>query len=55
MTNAFSKSLKHLKAALTLHFAYYNLCRVHGSLHVTPAMQAGLTDHVWGISELLTR
>ncbi len=53
LTNAFSKKLSHLKAAVALHFAYYNFCRVHGSLRVTPAMEAGITDHVWSISELL--
>lgn len=53
LTNAFSKKLTHLKAAVALHFAYYNFCRVHGSLRVTPAMEAGLTDHVWSIAELL--
>jgi transposase-like protein/IS1 family transposase len=53
LTNAFSKKLSHLKAAVALHFAYYNLCRVHGSLRVTPGMAAGITDHVWNISELL--
>jgi hypothetical protein len=53
LTNAFSKKLANLKAAVALHFAYYNFCRVHKSLRVTPAMEAGLTDHVWTISELL--
>jgi len=53
LTNAFSKKLSHLKAAVALHFAYYNFCRVHSSLRVTPAMEAGLTDHVWAIAELL--
>lgn len=53
LTNAFSKKLSHLKAAVALHFAYYNFCRVHSSLRVTPAMEAGLTDHVWDIEELL--
>ena len=53
LTNAFSKKLSHLKAAIALHFAYYNFCRVHSSLRVTPAMEAGLTDHVWSIAELL--
>jgi IS1 family transposase len=55
LTNAFSKKLENLKAAVALHFAYYNFCRVHASLRVTPAMEAGLTDHVWSIGELLTR
>jgi hypothetical protein len=43
-----------LKAACALHFAYYNFCRVHSSLRATPAMEAGITDHVWTIAELLT-
>jgi hypothetical protein len=54
LTNAFSKKLSHLKAAVALHFGYYNFCRVHSSLRVTPAMEAGLTDHVWSIAELLS-
>jgi len=54
LTNAFSKKLSHLKAAVALHFAHYNLCRVHASLRVTPAMQAGITDHVWELNEILT-
>ncbi len=53
LTNAFSKKLSHLKAAVALYFAYYNFCRVHLTLRVTPAMEAGLTDHVWSIAELL--
>jgi transposase-like protein/IS1 family transposase len=53
LTNAFSKKWENLQAAVALHFAYYNFCRVHSSLRVTPAMEAGLTDHVWTISELL--
>ena len=54
LTNAFSKKLANLKAALALHFAYYNFCRVHKTLRVTPAMAAGVTDRVWGLEELLT-
>jgi IS1 family transposase len=53
LTNAFSKKLSHLKAAVSLHFGWYNFCRVHGTLRVTPAMEARLTDHIWSISELL--
>ncbi len=53
LTNAFSKKLANLKAACALHFAYYNFCRVHQTLRVTPAMEAGLTDHVWELRELL--
>jgi hypothetical protein len=36
-----------------LHFAYYNFCRVHRSLRVTPAMEAGITDRIWGLKDLL--
>jgi hypothetical protein len=53
LTNAFSKKLSHLKAAVAFHFAYYNMCRVHSSLRVTPAMQAGITDHVREFDELV--
>jgi IS1 family transposase len=53
LTNAFSKKLANLKAALALHFAYYNFCRIHRTLRVTPAMAAGVTDRVWGLSDLL--
>jgi IS1 family transposase len=52
LTNAFSKKLSHLKAACPLHFVWYNFCRVHSSLRVTPAMEAGLTDHVWTLGEV---
>jgi hypothetical protein len=53
LTNAFSKKLDNHKAACALHFAYYNFCRIHKSLRVTPAMGAGLTDHIWTVKELL--
>jgi hypothetical protein len=39
--------------ALALHFMHYNFCRVHQTLRVTPAMQAGITDHAWSIEEVL--
>ena len=55
LTNAFSKKLENHKAAMALHFAHYNLCRVHRSLRVTPAMEAGITDHVWTVEELLDK
>ena len=55
LTNAFSKKLENLKAACALHFAYYNFCRIHKSLRVTPAMEAGLTDHLWTLRELLSQ
>jgi hypothetical protein len=53
LTYAFSKKWDNLKAALALHFAYYSFCRVHRTLKKTPAMAAGITDHVWTLSELL--
>jgi IS1 family transposase len=55
LTNAFSKSVVCLQAAVALHFAYYNFCRVHMTLRVTPAMQSGLTRHVWTVEELVER
>jgi transposase-like protein/IS1 family transposase len=53
LTNAFSKKVENLKAAVALHFAWYNFVRVHKSLRVTPAMQAGIANHVWSFNELL--
>jgi len=53
LTHAFSKKLRNHKAAVSLHFAYYNLCRIHGSLRTTPGMAAGVTSTVWSIDELL--
>jgi transposase-like protein/IS1 family transposase len=53
LTNGFSKKWENLWAAYCLHFAYYNFCRIHRSLRVTPAMQTGITDHVWDLAELL--
>jgi len=53
MTNAFSKKLENLKAALSLHFCWYNFVRIHRSLRVTPAMAADVTNRVWGLPELL--
>lgn len=53
LTNAFSKKLENLKAALALHFWHYNFCRLHSSIRVTPAMEAGITDQLWGLEDLL--
>lgn len=52
LTNAFSKKLENHGHMVALYFMHYNYCRVHKSLRVTPAMEAGLTDHVWTIEEL---
>ena len=53
LTNAFSKKLSNLKAALALHFAHYNFCRIHQTLRCTPAMAAGISDRLWGLEELI--
>jgi IS1 family transposase len=53
LTNAYSKKWENLKAMLALYFAYYNFCRIHSSIHCTPAMESGLTGHVWTLRELL--
>lgn len=47
------KKWENLRAALALHFAYYNFCRIHKTLRCTPAMEAGITGHVWELKELL--
>jgi len=39
-------------ASVALHYLYYNFCRIHQTLRVTPAMAAGISDHVWDISEI---
>ena len=49
----FSKKVYNMACAVSLHFMYYNFCRVHQTLRVTPAMEAGVTDHVWDIEEIL--
>lgn len=54
LTNAFSKKVENLAHAVALHFMYYNFCRIHQTLRVTPAMAAGVTDHVWDISDVLS-
>lgn len=53
LTNGFSKKWENHWAALCLWFAYYNFCRIHSSIRVTPAMEAGITDHLWDLAELL--
>ena len=53
LTNAFSKKVANHSAMTSLHFMYYNFCRVHQTLRVTPAMEAGIADHVWEIAELV--
>jgi len=54
LTNAFSKKLENLKAQVALHFAHYNFVRIHQTLRCTPAMAAGITDHLWNMEDLIT-
>lgn len=53
LTNGFSKKWENHEHAVALHFMHYNFCRIHQTLRVTPAMEAGLSDHVWTIEELI--
>jgi IS1 family transposase len=53
LTNAFSKKMDNFKAAVSLHFAYYNFVRIHKTLRVTPAMAGGVTNTVWEIADLI--
>src|ERR1017187_5483950 len=53
LTNAFSKKLENHMAAIALHLMYYNFARVHQSLRVTPAMEAGISNHVWSVEEIV--
>ncbi len=52
LTNAFSKKVENHNYHLALHYMHYNFCRIHKMLRVTPAMEAGITDHVWSIEEI---
>jgi hypothetical protein len=52
-TLAFSRKRENHEAATHLHFTYYNLCRIHKSLRMTPAMAAGLTNHIWEARDLV--
>ena len=52
LTNAFSKKVQNLECAVALHFMHYNFGRIHKSLRVTPAMEAGVADHVWSLEEI---
>lgn len=54
LTNAFSKKLDNHRWAVALHFMHYNFGRIHQTLHVTPAMEAGAADHVWLIGEVVS-
>lgn len=53
LTNAFSKKVENHIHAISLHFMYYNFCRIHKTLKVTPAMEAKVTDRLWDIEDIL--
>ena len=53
LTNAFSKKVENHAYAVALYYMHYNFCRVHKTLRVTPAMEAGITDHVWTVEDML--
>jgi IS1 family transposase len=53
LTNAFSKKVENLGHAVAIHFMHYNFCRIHRSLRMTPAMAAGITNHLWKIEDLV--
>jgi hypothetical protein len=52
LTNGFSKKIDNLYYSVALHFMHYNFARIHKTLRVTPAMEAGVTDHVWTLEEI---
>jgi len=52
LTNGFSKKIENHRHAVALHYMFYNYCRIHQSLRCTPAMEAGLADHVWNVQEI---
>jgi hypothetical protein len=53
LTNGFSKKVENHERSVALHFMHYNFCRIHKSLRVTPAMEAGIADHVWSLEEVV--
>jgi len=53
LTNGFSKKIENHEASVALHFMYYNFARIHQTLRVTPAMEAGLSRHVWSLAEIV--
>src|SRR5437667_3105922 len=52
LTNGFSKKVDNHRHSVALHYMFYNFCRIHQTLKVTPAMEAGITDHVWSLEEV---
>ena len=54
LTNAFSKKVENHEHMLALFFCYYNFCRIHQTLRVTPAMEAGISNHIWSLEEIVS-
>jgi len=54
LTNGFSKKVENHAYHVALHYMHYNFCRIHKSLRVTPAMEAGVSDHVWTVEQLIS-
>ncbi len=54
LTNAFSKKLENHALSVALHYMHYNFCRIHKTLRITPAMAAGVTDHVWSVADIVS-
>jgi IS1 family transposase len=53
LTNAFSKKIENHEHMIAIYFMHCNFCRIHQYLRVTPAMEAGITDHVWSLGEII--
>jgi hypothetical protein len=53
LTNAYSKKVENHEAVVALHFMHYNFARIRRTLRVTPAMAAGVSDHVWSLEEII--
>ncbi len=53
LTNSFSKKLENLEYSVALYTMHYNFCRIHQTIRVTPAMEAGIADHVWNVDEIV--
>lgn len=53
LTNGFSKKVENHAHAVAIHMMHYNFARIHKSLRVTPAMEAGVSDHVWTLEEMV--
>jgi hypothetical protein len=54
LTNAHSKKIENHIASIAIHYMHYNFCRIHESLRVTPAMESGISKHVWSVEEMVS-